>query len=188
MESNLAVDLPEGWVSINPDFVDSLRRRLESGHRIKNDEANNYFNGVAPSWRIAVSESIPRRVWVERLQKRVALAAAEERSRVTLLIGPGGEGKSTILQQLAVDIVSKSPEVHVIWHSVKNAPLAELMIHKLLQAQGRFVIISDDAEFIANDVFDGVRFMHNHPRANIQFVLASRSTDWIWASAPSDDK
>jgi hypothetical protein len=183
------VDLPEeSWRLIKPKELSELRERLEPGGKLAKDTAERYFNGVIPSFLEAVSETVPRRVRVEELVEEMSGAAAAERLRVTLLIGPGGEGKSTMLHQLAVDLTEKHPGVHVIWRESRYAPLERDLIRQLLTKEGSFVIASDDAEHIAQDVFEAVEFLRRQPRKKIQFLLACRSTDWQWMGAPADAK
>ena len=125
---------------------------------------------------------------VEQLEKEISEAAAAGRLRVTLLTGPGGEGKSTMLHQLAVDLTEKYRGVHVVRHESRYAPLTKELLQRLLATPGSFVIASDDAEHIARDVYDAVGFLRGQPRRNIQFLLACRRTDWEWARARSRDE
>jgi len=187
MSNNLnKLNLPKGWEHITPQKLNKYRNELQGGTKIENAEAVDYFDGEAPTWKIAVAENIPRRDAVGKLVTAISEAAAAQRLRVTLLRGPGGEGKSTILQQTVVDLVSGNTGVQVIWHSVRDARLEDSLIRRLPDEQGHFLIVSDDAEVIAGDVYNGVLFLRGQPRVNVQFLLASRTIDWQWAQTPSD--
>lgn len=187
MSNNLnAMNFPKGWEYITTEKLNEYRNELQGGTKLEKAEAVDYFDGEAPTWKIAVSENVPRRKAVGKLVAAISEAAAAERLRVTLLRGPGGEGKSTILQQTVVDLVSDNSGVQVIWHSIRDARLEDSLIHRLMKEQARFLIVSDDAEVIAEDVYKSVLFLRGQPRVNVQFLLASRTIDWQWAQTPSD--
>ncbi|HKQ04118.1 MAG TPA: hypothetical protein VJ464_03220 [Blastocatellia bacterium] len=180
------LNLPEGWEYISRRQLDELRGELADGNRLDKVEVADYFDGEAPTWKVAASDSVPRRQIVKRLRGEIADAAYAGRLRVTLLSGPGGEGKSTILQQLVVDLTCRYARIHIIWHRHWLTPLPSSLVRQLMKEQDHFVIVSDNAETIAKDVYEQVRLIRDEPRCNIQFLLASRGTDWLWANAPDE--
>lgn len=180
------MNLPKGWEHITIQKLNEYRNALQGGAKLEKAEAVDYFDGEAPTWKIAVADNIPRREAVGKLVGAISEAAAAERLRVILLRGPGGEGKSTILQQAVVDLVSGNSGVQIIWHSIRDARLEDSLIRRLSEERGHFLIASDDAEAIARDVYNSVLFLREQPCANVQFLLASRTIDWQWAQTPSD--
>src|ERR1051325_1737475 len=132
MATNLnPMNLPKGWEHITTQKLNEYRNELQGGTKLEKVEAVDYFDGEAPTWKIAVSENVPRREAVGKLVTAISEAADAERLRVTLLRGPGGEGKSTILQQAVVDLVSGNSGVQVIWHSIRDARLEDSLIRRL---------------------------------------------------------
>lgn len=178
--------LEDEWRYIAPSELSRLRSNLEAGNRLNTDDAVSYFNGEEPKWKFIVSESIPRREVVSTIIKGITDAAEKEHTRVTLLTGPGGEGKSTILQQVAVDLTENHQGIHVIWRQKPNALLNESLIRQLLGKPESFVIICDNAAQIAKHVYEMVPLIQDARRSNIQFLLASQSTEWQWMQAPLD--
>lgn len=181
------VDLTEsGWEHLTSSFLDKHRSYLEAGNRLKDTDAASFFNGETPKWRLIVSESIRPREAVERLVEKIGEKAYNNRPRMTLLLGPGGEGKSTILQQIAATLAEKHQDIHVLWRDIESAKPVGLelpFIQKLQNAHDYFLLVSDNAEQIAEDLWESVLFLKKQPHSKIQFLLASRGTDWRWAEA-----
>jgi adenylate kinase family enzyme len=181
------VDLTKsGWEHITSSFLDRQRSYLEAGNRLKDTEAASFFNGESPKWRLIVSESIRPREAVERLGKKIGETAYNNRPRMTLLLGPGGEGKSTILQQIAATLAEKHQDIHVLWRDIESATPAGLelaFIQQLQKTDNYFLLVSDNAEEIAEELWESVLFLQKQPHSKIQFLLASRGTDWRWAEA-----
>lgn len=174
------------WEHINLSFLDKQRSYLESGNRLKPAEAASFFDGESPKWRLILSESIRPREAAERLAKEIGEKAYNNRPRMTLLLGPGGEGKSTILQQIAATLAEKHQDIHVLWRDIESAQPANLelsFIQHLQQSDNYFLLISDNAEQIAEELWESTLFLKKQLRSKIQFLLASRGTDWRWAEA-----
>jgi hypothetical protein len=181
------VDLTDsGWEHVNSSFLDQQRSYLEAGNKLKPAEAASYFDGESPKWRLIVSESIRPREAAERLAKEIGEKAYNNRPRMTLLLGPGGEGKSTILQQIAAMLAEKHQDIHVLWRDIESARPTDLelsFIQQLQRSDNYFLLVSDNAEQIADGLWESLLFLKKQPRSKIQFLLASRGTDWRWAEA-----
>lgn len=172
--------LPPGWEQITTQKLEGFRRRLRDSTTLKREDAEAYFNGTPPNWDIALSESVPRRQKVWDLKKEIVEAAYDERLRITLLVGPGGEGKSTILQQLAVELAETCPGVYVIVRNKRGGALGEPFVRQLLNEKGSFVIVSDDAQEVSDGIYDVAMLVRQDSRHNVQFLLASKTIDWLW--------
>ena len=189
----LELDLPDGWLYLNR----YLRANRLSEEGIRNEDLQDFFDGMRPSFEIVGSNRVPRRSTVKQLQAQMNEAAKNKRHRVTLLRGPGGEGKSTILLQLAVGLANQpEPNFQVIYRRNKNVPLKRSFIEYLLKyksagqnANRAFVIVLDDAHTVAKDVFESAELIihrsYNSPNS-IQFLLASQGTEWQWRKVPPD--
>lgn len=173
------LEWPEGWQYLSLQDLDDARAALSEDGRLDDTEAGAFFNGSKKvDWKEAISTSIHRRVYVREVQEVIKAAAQESRLAVTLLKGPGGEGKSTILRQVAVELTDSRSGIHVIWHEKTYMPLESSFVRQLLGQQGKFVIISDDAELIANNISELLGHLRGQSTCNVQFLLASRTMDW----------
>lgn len=173
------LEWPEGWEYLSLQDLEDARAALNEDDRLTDSEAADFFNGSKkPHWKEGISTSIHRRIYVREIQKIIKAAAQESRPAITLLKGPGGEGKSTILRQVAVDLTDSRSGIHVIWHEQTYTPLESTFVSQLLEQQGKFVIVSDDAELIAKNIDESLGHLYGRPTCNVQFLLASRTMDW----------
>lgn len=187
----LNLDLPKGWIYLNKKFIDENFAERIGQELSKNKILENFFNGrMQTSFDIALTSSVPRRFFVEDLKEKINDYANKNELRVTLLTGPGGEGKSTILQQLAIDLVNQTePKFHVLYRDFgSKAKLHKKELEKLLVYKDEsgekhnFIIVSDNAHEIAKDVFHRIE-SEIGSKHKIQFLLASRGTHWRWQKA-----
>lgn len=177
-----------GWQHVSAKYLAEFRSVLAEGAKLNKEEALDYFDGKDPTWRVAVSASVRPRKIVESLVAQISGAVNTGVLRVTLLTGPGGEGKSTILHQVAVNLAENYPGLHVIWRRGEAHSLDAQVVEQLLKNKGHFVIIADNAETIADDIYEKVYSLRGRPNSNIQFLLASRGTDWQWRQGTNFSK
>ncbi len=179
--SLLELKLPDDWLYLNRWLNE---KSALIGQELDDAAAANFFNGKIPSLTEALSSSIPRRAIVKDLLKIITKAATDRKFAVTLLLGPGGEGKSTILQQVAFDLIrQRKPEIQVVFRQQSESLLK--VVENLQNKKGNFVIVSDDAQKIAKDISKIVKRFDKPD--NIQFLLASRTTHWEWESSTNSD-
>ncbi|MBD0372498.1 MAG: hypothetical protein ICV60_16765 [Pyrinomonadaceae bacterium] len=169
------INIPTGWILIDEDFLDEFREELN------HDEAIAYFDGLSPTWKEALSTRIPQRAIVREIQASLDEARRVRRRQLTLLMGPGGEGKSTILRQVVGNLTGSYQKI--LWHEDVNTPLGETFIKDLISSKESWLIASDEAERISKEVYDAVRLLRERNKNNIQFLLCCRDTDWKWERA-----
>ncbi len=177
----LELNLPDDWLYLNRWLNENSAL---IGQKLDDKAAANFFNGTRPSFAEALSSSIPRRAIVKDLLKIITKATTDRRFAVTLLLGPGGEGKSTILRQVAFDLIrQRKPEIQVVFRQ-DTSNLSKL-IENLRYKKGSFVIVSDDAQTIAKGISELAK--RDDKPNNIQFFLASRTTHWEWEKRANSD-
>ena len=163
--------LPDGWVLRKQGYLE--RRRVQ----LTEEEVLYYFDGGIPDWQVALSSQIPRREMVSTLHKIIEgtyLAGLG----VTVLLGGGGEGKSTILRQVICDVLFGKNAWNLIWHEDENKSLSVDFLRKLPPEKGAWLIASDNADQIAKSVFNTVRMLREDGRKDIHFFLCCRQIDW----------
>ncbi len=168
---------PSGWVWIDSRYLAQRRVNLTP------EQALSYFDGRAPIWREALAPQIPRRDIVHELVAELEAARRAGGLRVTLLTGAAGEGKSTALMQTVCDLVETDPDWRILWHYDPSTPLPAEFLMWLSQSNGAWLIVSDEAELIAQRVFEVVKALHADRRQKMQFLLSCRDTDWMGVKA-----
>jgi predicted MPP superfamily phosphohydrolase len=164
-------DIHPGWALIDSQFL-NLRRQA-----IPEDEVIRFFDGRIPRWGLLLSGHIPVRQVVENIRDDVLSNSGHERASVSLITGAGGEGKSTALMQAAIIAVSEYGW-NVLWRINESASLSPEIISQLARAERGWLIVSDDADTIASEVFQTATRLAALRRGDIHFLLAARDTDW----------
>lgn len=166
---------PEGWQFVDKRFLDERRREPSD------DDVLRYFDGSTPDWKLALSPIIPKRQIVKDLVARLENAPGKGKPQVTLLNGAGGEGKSTAFLQTIGELIDLGQPWSVIWRfdETKNLTLEKAM--SLPVSERQWLIASDDADLIADDLFVVVQALRKAERGDVHFLLTCRDTDWIAA-------
>jgi hypothetical protein len=167
-----------GWQQIDGPFLDSLEA-------LSSEELIRYFDGAVPSWRHAVSPGIPRREGVESLALRLAQIAHDGVARSMHLIrAAGGEGKSTVLLQVAADI-SRASEWSVLWRRSPSEGISPDLIDALDPTK-RWLLVADDADGIVSCLATTAEYISQTGRIGVHFLLATRDADWNAARGPKN--
>lgn len=162
---------PIGWKVIDLEELNKLRNEPDDATILK------YFDGRIPNWALALSKKIPRRQIVLELANDINNSATiDKRTTINVLLGAGGEGKSTAFLQTIVTLLESSDTWKVLYHEDENSNLSK-NITKNLPKEYQWLIASDDADLIADDFFN-VAFSCQSQCSNIHFLLSSRDTDW----------
>jgi hypothetical protein len=163
---------PEGWEIID---AAALQARLRD---VTADTAAGFFDGAEPDWAIAQSSVFPRRGVVSSLCGRIAQHREMERSQVTLLIGPGGEGKSMALRQAIVSLVERVPNLGVLWRLSESSSITADQLLALPVKEGSWIVATDSADLVAIPLHAACKALSKAGRSDIAFLLASRDSDW----------
>lgn len=166
------IQLPNGWVSLNKDYLDIFREQLDE------KQATTFFDGRAPNWSEALSTKIPRREIVDRISERIFEIAQTQMISCTLITGAGGEGKSTVLRQVTADIAAREAEWSIIWHENTETIIEDRHIQQLPAIATKWLIVSDDGDLIGNTIYEIIKNLNRRARLNFHFLLCARDTDW----------
>lgn len=170
-------DLPIGWSLVDEEMLRANSSNIDDGLLLQ------YFDGRAPGWEEALSPKIPKRAIVYDLEATLNHARQKGETQLTLLLGAGGEGKSTALLQTVCSLAKDIQNWNVIWHNDTDSHLpVELLLH-LPRSKKTWLIVSDDGDLIAKSVFDLAKAIRISGRKDFQFLLCCRDTDWIGANA-----
>jgi hypothetical protein len=167
------IRVPHGWTLITESLLDDFREES-----FTTDEALAYFDGLSPTWKEVLSERIPQRKVVGEIQNSLEEARRVKRRQVTMVMGAGGEGKSTIIRQAVRNLLKAGSFDNILWHEEVNSPLEKTFIADLISVRETWLIVSDEAERIGHEVFEAVKLLREKAKTNVQFLLCCRDTDW----------
>ncbi|MFF7195870.1 hypothetical protein ACFZAM_19500 [Streptomyces sp. NPDC008079] len=157
-----------------------IDREFLAGRREASRESLvRYFDGALPTWETVLAD-VPRREAVSRITGNL-LYERGSASTVHLVVGPSGEGKSTLIRQVAVDLASSHEDWRVYWRD--SGDTLDLKWIAELDPDRNTLFVSDDAEKIATGCFDVLRRLEG--RSDLHFLLAARDTDWRAVRADS---
>lgn len=139
-------------------------------------EAIAFFDGATPIWRTALSDSIPRREIVSKVAN--TLQANADLPVVCALIAAGCEGKTTALLQATLEILRKDPQKKVLYRTNHTRQFDPAELEETLSAHDNWLIVVDEADQIAIDILRFIESGFNGLTSRIDFLLASRDSDW----------
>jgi hypothetical protein len=154
-----------GWIEITPEFL------AAHGEPLAADELVRFYDGGPADWRIAQA---PESQVLRRQAVAPAVGAFEKtiETSMVLLVATRGEGKSTTIRQIVVDLVRAGTKV---LFRLSGTPLDLDAVAAL--PEGPWVLASDDAEEIAADLETTITPLAKF-RKDVHFVLVGRSPDW----------
>nr|VFJ86543.1 MAG: Calcineurin-like phosphoesterase [Candidatus Kentron sp. LFY] len=143
---------PQGWEIVDRDYLASLDTNPDEAMIL------SYFDGRIPNWSLALCPQIPRRAVVRQLAERIVAATGDGRPTVNMLLGAGGEGKSTAFLQTIEAVLQADASWRVLHRRGETAELSRKLVDELPQdaphdAGQHWLIASDDADLIAEDVY-----------------------------------
>lgn len=159
----------QGWEILDARSLDALPP-LES------TDVDRFFDGAVPTWRHAVSPAIPERQAVERLVSLFLESHAQARPSIHLIRAAGGEGKSTILLQVAAQL-AKQHGWRVLSRCTPNAGLHPESVLSLGE-QGTILVAVDDAANLVDSLGELAAEIHKAGRGDVHILVASGDADW----------
>jgi predicted phosphodiesterase len=175
--SRHGLKLPDGWHQVTMEELAQYSGALDS------DSAIRFFDGAVPNWRIAVSSSIPRRAIVAELAGYFLSTEKLDRPRVVLLLGAGGEGKTTALLQTIHAILQVSPQWRVLHRADETRDFLPEEFLPLISTPGPWLLVTDEADGIAAKIHEMTHRLQRLGRNDVHFLIGCRDTDWIAAKA-----
>jgi nucleoside phosphorylase len=167
-----------GWLEVDRGFLDTQTTDLSPS------ALNLYFDGAVPHWRHALSPEIPRRGLVGEVREKLEGGRQDGSGPLfQILLGAGGEGKSTALLQIAADIAELDDWV-VLWRPEPEIRLDVATFLDALDRQQNWLLVVDDADSIVSDLFGLARALGLRGLANVHVLACARDSDWRAAKGP----
>ena len=168
---------PDGWEFLEPGDMAKWRAPLDDA------DAIGFFDGALPTWKIALSMSVPRRAVVDSLIDELTRAVeGAGRPSVTLLLAPAGEGKSTALLQAAGDVVA-SGNWRIAHRLDDSAELPLDLLDSSLPDDGRWLVVVDEADRVADNLRALLTALPGSLRPRVHALIACRDSDWLSSEA-----
>ena len=172
-----AGQLPGGW-DINS--VEMLKVNLAD---LPLDEAISFFNGAVPTWRTALSSSIPRRRIVQKATGIFKELSTSDKPIVGLISSAGCEGKSTALLQCAYEIACANPDIQILRRHNDFRPFNHAAILEAITNDKKWLIVLDEADQEAESILEFINKYIDKLGGRVHFLLACRDSAWIASSA-----
>jgi predicted phosphodiesterase len=161
---------PEGWVLLTASFF------AERQQPISEDRLLQYFDGRVPQWEDILSGSIPSRTIVADLVATITKGIEVREPSFTVLLGAGGEGKSTAFLQ-ALHLLAKNQSVKILWRSNPERSLPASFVTSLAGTKDTWLLASDEGDSLIGDTYKALRGLTR--RSEVHFFITCRDTDWI---------
>nr|WP_265594157.1 metallophosphoesterase [Haloferula sp. BvORR071] len=165
-----SVAVPDGWVVVNEVFL------AEKSEGASEERVLQYFEGRVPEWEDILAGKIAKRGMVADLVSLASDSAEQQESKLTLLLGAGGEGKSTVLLQTLL-VAYRERGIRVLWRRNPEKGLPSNFLVALAAAKESWLIAADEADNLVGDIYAGLRAIPRNSKINI--LLTARDTDWI---------
>ena len=162
--------VPDGWTLIDQEFLEQRKRELLE------NELLEYFEGRLPNWSDALSKAIPEREIVTELTSILLNGLNSESSQFLLMIGAGGEGKSTAFLQTIVK-TQRNSNTKILWRHDPEKNIPYEVLEMLANSEQTWVVASDEGDSLINTIKG---FLTKHGKlSKVHFFITARDTDWI---------
>ncbi len=180
----------DGWTHIDQSFLDAERSKL-----LHDEEMIHYFDGGYPDWSIVLSPNVKPRDYLRVLLNEIDQIRGPK-IQVRVLRSPAGEGKSTILKQLAIRVATDVPGWNVWWYdsafssylltktTATDIEAFSAFLGRLPITSGKHLIIIDEADLVIDELDYALRKYNN--RTDLCFLLGVRTSDWQQTEVNTD--
>lgn len=141
-------------------------------------DALRFFNGRDPKWKESISPSVARREVVNEIKEAILLEDMPN-PYIVLVKGLSGEGKSTALQQTIYEVLKERQDIKILWHKdIKSSIGFRERVEKIANSSEEWIIASDEAQNLINDLVSLENFFLEEEVENIRFLLAMNESEW----------
>ncbi|MCH8239982.1 MAG: SIR2 family protein, partial [Proteobacteria bacterium] len=161
--------LPLGVISRADDLVEIDEEFLKSVQPPSSEALRRFYRGSPGNWAPVVHQKTARRAAVDRVLKVL------ETELGVALIGAGGEGKSTILKQIAIE--RKRQGWKVLFAQEASPAAIDTAFAALRQDRKHDILLCIDQADSAENLVPLLRFAENR-RNSTTVVLACREYQW----------
>lgn len=167
-----SIKIPNGWRIISKEF-------LEKEKETTVDEENilKFFDGKEPSYAELLSQKIPIREIAVKTKEEFEKAQKENIMKCKIIIGAGGEGKTTVMLQTVLCLVEQSGFQGIVMRQPESDTLHENIIREVTQ-EGSWIIAVDHGQVMIDNIHNLIMEFNNVGKANVHFLICMRDIDW----------
>ncbi|MDD5059345.1 MAG: SIR2 family protein [Sideroxydans sp.] len=152
-------------------WLELRKEKIQAIPAVSVEDRRRFLNGEAATWALVRDGyTAKRKTTSEALE-----CLKQPGFRAVLITGAGGEGKSTILKQIALDLLAEGYAVHVA-----EEP-DESMFERIKSSRTQTALIVDHADLYRNWQ-KLLRYAQNASRP-IKLVLSARTNEWRYANS-----
>ncbi|MDE6388082.1 MAG: metallophosphoesterase [Lachnospiraceae bacterium] len=160
-----------GWKYIKQQFNEKIELPSD-------DEILKYFDGKEPDYNYICSSRTPVRKIVTTITKDFIRCNEENGIKCGLIIGAGGEGKTTVLLQTVRELTEKYRwHALVLKYSNKHTVVPIDTILEVTK-KGNWVICADNCFPVAGKLFELLEELSKEGRRHVHLLLCTRILDW----------
>jgi hypothetical protein len=156
-------------ITPNAEWVTLSEQYLKDLPAVDPEHLQGYYNGEPPTWSIVKDGYTAKRRATEDVLKKLIGGGF----KAVLVKGAGGEGKSTILMQVALELF-RGDYTLFFANEPDGDPFEIIKANK-----GRIAIVINKADQIKN-LRGLLRFCANRSQ-DLKLILAARSNEWLYS-------
>jgi tetratricopeptide (TPR) repeat protein len=160
------------------------KRRLNDSRTRK--YARDFFNGTSPTWEV-ISNNISVELSYDKKLLHEIQNFAQSQSRLFVVLGQSGSGKTTSLMKAAVALAANSNTKVFALDEGTRESLEKIVRYLTGMADGKTIILFINNLVLFSDELPDLDFLS--PGAGVQLIAQCRSRDWegrVSRYAPSD--
>ena len=164
--ADLGVPLPPESTAQDDVILEVTRDFLGAQPPITSETRRQFYRGAPPTWALLKNNATAQRNIVANVLRKI-----DEGTPFILLTGAGGEGKSTVLKQVAIALAERGDRVFFATAD-ETLDLRDL----LKRERGKITILIDDAEDLTSA--EGLITFAERRRDPTQLILGARANEW----------
>jgi hypothetical protein len=140
-EEREEVVTPKGWTWVTPEWLAAQREEPADTRLLR------FFDGLLPTWQLALSSRVPRRKVVDTaIDELLEALGTPGKPRVLFFEGPGGEGKSTAFFQTMAGLSETDPRWRILWRDNDMQGLPPDYAHQIADDGRPLLVATDEAD------------------------------------------
>lgn len=153
------------WLTVDQAYLDGLPKTVSP------ENLRDFYRGEAPTWTLVHRGYTAHRKTTDRVLKELRLD--EEINCALVLVSAGGEGKSTVLKQIGVQLALKG---YVVYEAQFGTVDLIAQLHRIHNRKGAIALIVDNAKN-QNELMKLTSLVEQRPFPT-RLILAARENEW----------